>query len=342
MARAAVETARTHVAALFGAQPSQIVFTSGGTESINTVFHTLTTEPHALPVITSTAEHHATHAATHAAQARGRRVTMLGVDATGAISLRELNEALAAGPALVALLHGNNETGVLHPIGDFASACASVGARLLADTTQTLGKTDLDVSRMGCDYATASAHKLHGPKGIGALCIRTGAPIQPFMLGGSQERNRRGGTEAVPLIVGFGEAARLARQNLDATQVRWSAFKTQMIGAIRKAFPEVVVNADGAPTLQNMVSVSFPQDRYPLDGSMITVNMDLEGVAVSGGSACASGSAKPSHVMLACGHDPETAGATVRLSFGRFTSESDVVIGTETLVRVVRRMLGGS
>jgi cysteine desulfurase len=340
IAKAAVEEAREQVSGLFGSTPGEITFTSGGTESIGSVFNSLPSPgpDRTSRIITSEAEHPAVLACCNLMRERGYDVITLPVDRRAGVSLEKVKDAMTADTALVALMHVNNETGAVNPIIQTGALCNESGCAFLVDTTQSAGKLPVDMHDMGFDYAVASAHKLHGPKGIGALCMRLDARFTPFHIGGSQERGRRGGTEPVALIVGFGTAASIAIRKMNDTLAVWKRIRDAFITRVRNDFQGVIINGDGGEVQPNIVSMTLPYDRYPIDGSLIMMNMDLLGVAVSGGSACSSGSSKPSRIMLACGHDEKSALATIRFSFGRFTTMDDALSGAEALKETMERL----
>jgi cysteine desulfurase len=337
-ARAAVERARIHVALLAGAQPSEVLFTSGGTEADNMALLTFLAAPTG-HIVTSRAEHPAVLACCDLLEGRGWDVTRLDVLADGSVSAEAVMEAMRDDTALVSLMHVNNETGGITDIDAIARIVHDRGARLHTDSVQSYGKLPLDVDARNIAYAAVSAHKLHGPKGTGALFLRRGVPALPMLLGGAQERGMRAGTENVAAIVGFGEAARIALEDGAERMRIWHLLRAEFTGLLRAGLPACILNGDADRVVPSIVSVTLPFEAYPLSGDMLVPRLDLAGLAVSGGSACTSGSAKVSHVMRAIGHDDASARASVRISFGAATTMSDVRAASELLVRTVQDMV---
>ncbi|HOJ03429.1 MAG TPA: cysteine desulfurase family protein [Bacteroidota bacterium] len=333
-ARVAVERARAHVAALIGATPAEIIFTSGGTEGDNTAlaFARLRAGKDRPPVIvTSPAEHQAVLAP--CAMMTDADIRYLAVDA-GAVP----DVTAITGPFdLLSVMQVNNETGGVLDLRAAASLAREAGGLLHSDLVQSAGKIPIDVQALGVDIAVLSAHKIHGPKGIGALYLRSGVEMARFMHGGSQERGRRGGTENVAAIVGFGEAARLALVEMEQRRMLWTALRAQACDLLRSELPHCIINEASGEVSPAILSVSFPWEHYAVDGELLLLELDLHGVAASGGSACTAGSFEASHVMRAIGHDARTARATVRLSFGAFTTRDEVDFALRTLIAAVRR-----
>ncbi|MCZ7555618.1 MAG: cysteine desulfurase [Bacteroidia bacterium] len=336
-ARVAVERARESVAALICAHPSEIVFTSGGTESNNTAIHFALagTEQNA-HVLTSPAEHQAV--LQPLANRRHSVVSMLPVDRGAVPSPDDTERALRSDTVLIALMHANNETGGLLDVAAVSDVLHGYTGLLFCDMVQSAGKVPLRIHDTRIDLASLSAHKLHGPQGIGALYMRRGLDFRPMILGGAQERARRGGTEAVAAIVGFGEAARLALEERETRYATWVRLREQLLRRLRDGVPGIVENVS-VRTLPNIVSVTLPYAHYPIDGGMLLVDLDLRGCAVSAGSACTAGSIEPSHVMRAIGHDEHSARSSVRFSFGAFTEAETVERGAEVFVRSVQDMV---
>jgi cysteine desulfurase len=338
-ARGAVEDARRRVARHLGAEPGEVLFTSGGTESINLALRGRVGHDQAL--VTGTAEHEATLKTAAALEADGRRVEYLPPDRDGAVSADAVAAALAATPgvALVSLLHANNETGALTDLPAVADACRAHGVPFHTDAVQTAGLLDLDVHALGVDLLSASAHKLYGPRGAGLLYVRGGVALDAQITGGHQERGRRAGTENVAAIVGLAAALDLAAQERLALQTRLSALRARLLARLRAGLGDrFVVNTPLASSAPHVLSVAFPPAPEPLDGEMLILGLDLEGVCASAGSACTSGALEPSHVLVALGLPRETAAAAVRFSLGRTSTEADVDAAAEALARVVLRM----
>lgn len=330
--RAAVEKARRTVAALLNCAPGEIVFTSGGTEADNMVLHCAVRDLGVKHIITSPIEHHAIElTAHHIGNAGDAQVHWLRLDAYGRPDMAHLEELLRTHPhALVSLMHANNELGTridLHAVG---SLCRRYNALFHSDTVQTMGHYAFDLSELPIDFLSASAHKFHGPKGVGFLYMRSGATLKPLILGGSQERNMRAGTENLHGIVGLAKAMEIAYRDLAQHQEHISALKRAMRKRVLAAIPGTSVNGDdGEDSLYTVLNINFPDDGR---GEMLIYNLDIEGIACSGGSACSSGSNKGSHVMAAL--YPDQTGANIRFSFGRFNTLAEV----EECVNVLKRV----
>jgi cysteine desulfurase len=338
-ARVAVENAREEIAHLCGAHPAEIIFTSGGTESNNFALKSAcVSSALARRLAVGATEHHAVLYPAEELRRRGAaRVEILPVDAAGVVSL----DALASWnepETMISLMHANNETGVIQPI-ESARKIAS-RAYLHTDAVQTFGKIPLNLQELQVDFATLSAHKIHGPKGVGALFIRKGIDFKAWQQGGAQERNRRAGTEAVALIVGFQIAARLAVQEMaeraDAMRARTALLRQRLLENI----PHIRLNTPPPENaLPNILNVSFT-DAEGLDGEAILQAMDMRGIAVSNGSACVSGSLQPSHVLLAMGLPAAEAKAAVRFSVSKDTSSEEVVQAASALAEILAEMRG--
>jgi cysteine desulfurase len=335
-ARVAVERAREYVAALIGAIPSEIVFTSGGTESNNTAIHfALAAADQSTQVISSPVEHQAV--LQPIAEWKQCVSTMLAVDGGAVPDPADLSRALRSDTVFIALMHANNETGGLLDLAAVSDALRDYSGLFFSDMVQSAGKIPIRIHETRVDLASLSAHKIHGPQGVGALYIRRGLDFRPMLRGGAQERARRGGTEAVAAIVGFGEAARLALEEREEREKRWLELRLRLLQRLRMQLPECIENVS-RHTLPNIVSITLPYERYRIDGGMLLVDLDLRGCAVSAGSACTAGSIEPSHVMRAIGHDEQSARASVRFSFGAFTDEETVDRAAEMFVRTVQEM----
>ncbi len=341
-AKSAIETARGQVAELLDANPSEVIFTSGGTEADNLALLLapgIARNPERCTIVTSAAEHHAILKSCEILEKQGFDIVRLPVRSDATVNVDDVSRAVDSHTFLVSLMHVNNETGGVNDIETIGAIVRRSGAIFHCDAVQSFGKNFFSMKRFQTDLASVSSHKIHGPKGVGALCIRRGVDFPALLHGGSQEFGRRGGTENVPGIVAFGEAARLASAEHEDRTLRWKSFRTFLIHNLRIAFPAIIVN--GNETSQaNIVSISFPSRVYPLDAEVLMMSLDLNKLAVSSGSACASGSVKASHVMDAIGHDAKTGAATIRFSFGAFTTEADVRHGMEITVRTVQQMLG--
>ena len=332
-ARAAVEHARESVAALIHARPSELVFTSGGTESDNlALFGNLSPGEH---LITSAIEHSAVLHAAQELERRGIAVTYLPCDSAGLISPSSLAAAIRPNTRLVSIMFANNETGVLQPAAEFAALAHQHGALFHIDAVQAAGKHPVDVTALGCDLLTLSAHKIHGPQGVGALFVRRDVRLSPLFYGGTHERQRRAGTENVPGIVGFGLAASLAHQWLAANgPAQLAALRDDLESGILAAVPGTGVNGAGAQHVCNTTNIYFDF----VEAEALLIALDLKGLAVSGGSACQSGATEPSHVLRAMGLSDARARASLRFSLSRLTTADDVAFALDILPDAVARL----
>jgi cysteine desulfurase len=332
-ARATLEDARARLAAVIGAEPPEIVFTRAGTEADNlAVLGRARTRPGGA-VACSAVEHSAVLGAARAADAEGHPLTVLPVDREGLVSMDALEEVVGEDPAVVSVMWANNETGAIQPVEEIAARCAQAGVAFHSDAVQALGKVPVRVSDVPAAMLAFSAHKLGGPRGIGALYLRRGTAVEPLLYGGGQQRGLRPGTEDVAGAVGFAVAAELAEAEREAFAARVGALRDRLEAGLRMAVPDLVVNAAGALRLPHICNVSVPG----ADAEMLLIGMDMEEVAVSSGSACASGAVKSSHVLTAMGLPPDLAGPSVRFSLGRETTESDVARAVEAFATVVHR-----
>jgi cysteine desulfurase len=332
-ARAAAEEARAQVAALIGAEPSEVVFTGSGSESDNMALRGVAARAKKPRhrIVTSAVEHHAVIRTTAAMRDEGQPVELLGVDAEGRVDPDEARERVDERTALVSVMLANNETGVLQPVRETARLAHEHGALVHCDAVQAAAKVPVDVGELDVDLLTLSAHKIYGPKGVGGLYVRRGTAIAPLVRGGSQERNRRAGTVNVAGVVGFGAAAALARERLEHDAARLRELRDRLevqllalAGASRNG---------GEPRVPNTTSVSFDG----CDAEALLMTLDLEGVAVSTGAACAAGGVEPSHVLKAMGLPPERVESSLRLSLGRATTEEEVDRAAEIIRTCVER-----
>lgn len=340
-ARAAVEHARESVAALIGARPQEIVFTSGGTESDNHAIFGIVAavrgaEENAAGkhVITSVVEHEAVLNACQALENRGVAVTYLPVDRSGLISLDDLRRAIRPETVLITVMHANNELGTLQPIEEIAQIAAEADIYFHTDAVQSAGKVAIQVEHIRIDLLSISGHKLYAPKGIGALYIRRGTRISQFLFGGHHQRGFRAGTENVPGIVGLGKAAELAAQLLAADAMRVSALRDRLESGLVSRVPHSRVNGLGTPRTPNTTNILFPG----IEGEALVIALDLKGLACSTGAACSSGAVEPSHVLTAIGLSPEEARASLRFSLGRHTTGADVDFALEVVPAAVARL----
>jgi cysteine desulfurase len=316
-----VEAAREKVAALLGAGPKEIVFTSCGTESNNAALQSaLLTQPGKRHLLTTAVEHSAIINHCEFLRQQGCEVTFLPVDADGLLDLHLLDQSIRPDTALVSVMWANNETGVIFPIEEIAAICRSKGVLFHTDATQAPGKLKMDAVALGLDFLTLSAHKLHAPKGIGLLYVRRGVKFQPYLIGGHQERGKRGGTENVAGIVGFGRAAELAMALLEEENTRVRALRDRLEGTILRAVPNTARTGATEPRLPNTSNIGFEF----VEAEGILLMLDDLGICVSSGSACTTGSLTPSHVLTAMGLKPARAKGCVRFSLGIYNTAEEV------------------
>ena len=332
-ARAAVERAREHVAALLHCRPTEIVFTSGGTESDNTaIFGVLRPGDH---LITSSIEHHAVLHSAHKAQERGIDVTYLPVSATGIIDPFDVYRALKPNTRLISVMMANNETGVIQPVEQIGKIAAEAEVAFHTDAVQAAGKIPIDVAAIGCHLLSLSGHKLHAPQGIGILYVKRGTRFEPLFFGGAHERQRRAGTENVAGIVGLGKATELARAGLeDGTVEMLGVRRDRLEQGLLETIDECVVNGAGQPRVPNTTNLRFRH----LEGEALVIALDLKGLAVSGGSACSSGSTEPSHVLKAMGLSNHDARASLRFSLTKQNTDADIDVALEMVPAAVTRL----
>ncbi len=331
--RAAVEDARESVAKLLGCAASEIVFTSGGTESDNLAIAGLVAAGD--HVITSSIEHHAVlHACKHLEEI-GCEVTVLPADGRGLIDPADVRRALRPKTKLISVMMANNETGVLQPVEEIGKIAAEAGVLFHTDAVQAAAKVPLDVRRIGCHLLSISGHKIHAPQGVGALHLKKGTRLRPLFFGGRHERSRRAGTENVPGIVGLGKAAELARQGFDrGDDKRLAAMRNRLEQGILAQVDEAGVNGEGVTRVPNTTNIHFDH----IEGESLVIALDLKGLAVSTGAACSSGAIEPSHVLLAMGLKPERARASIRFSLGKQTTETDINFALALVPETVSRL----
>ena len=330
-----VNEAREKVADLLGADPSEIVFTSCGTESDNAaILGTLDSYPEKRHLITSRVEHPAVGNVSTYLGRKGYRVTELSVDREGRLDLDELRESLTDETALVTIMYANNETGVIFPIEEISEIVKAKGIPFHTDAVQTVGKIPINQKKSRIDMLSLSGHKLHSPKGIGVLYIRKGTKFSPFMIGGHQEKGRRGGTENVPYIIGLGKACELAKKHLDEENTRVKALRDYLEAKILEKIPNTLVNGDPLHRLPNTVSVSF---EYVEGESILLLLSDL-GICASSGSACTSGSLEPSHVLRAMGVPFTAAHGSIRFSLSIYNTKEEMDFIIEHLPPIIQRL----
>lgn len=332
-ARKALEDAREEIAALLGAKPVEIIFTSGGTESNNLALHGLRTGHGEL--ITSTVEHHSVLRVAERMVQSGVMVQDCPVNPQGLIKTEELARMIHAG-TLVSIQHANNETGVIQEIAALSRMAHDAGALFHTDACQSVGKIPVSFHALGIDALSFAAHKFYGPKGIGGLIVKTSVELEPVMSGGRQERGRRPGTENVAGAVGMARALRLAIEEMDSVMKQLAELRRRFIGEMHARFPQVVIHGDGAPVLENTVNAGFPG----LEAQDIVMGLDLQGVMISAGAACDSGAIETSHVIRALGVPEDVAAGSVRFSFGRETTWGELEQALEALGRTVGALAG--
>lgn len=335
-AKQAVEQARVEVARTLGAQPEEIIFTSGGTESDNCAIKGVA---YALSdkgdhIITSKIEHHAVLETCHFLQRQGFRVTFLPVDKYGLVDPDDVRKAIDGRTILVSIMHANNEIGTIEPIEEIGKICRDKGVYLHTDAVQSFGSLDTNVDRLGVDLLSISAHKFYGPKGIGVLYIRKGTRIASLIHGGAQEWNKRASTHNVPGIVGLGKAVQLTVTEKDERVKHSSHLRDGLIGSLLNTVEDTILNGHPVQRLPNNCHVIV---RF-VEGESMLLRLDAVGIAVATGSACSSGSLEPSHVLLSIGASPEDAHGSLRLTVGRLTTEEDIDYTNEQLPKIISEL----
>lgn len=331
-ARRAVEKARAQVAAALGATPGEIYFTAGGSESDNWAIRGIAARRAGKKhIITDQIEHHAVLHTCEYMEKQGYRVTYLPVDGDGLIDPQTVKDAICDDTALITIMAANNEIGTLEPIAEIGEIAKAAGVPFHTDAVQAVGAIPLDVNALHADALSLSAHKLHGPKGMGALYLRKGTRVENLVFGGAQERGLRAGTENLPGIVGLGRAIELATAELPQTAPRLSAMRDRLIRGVLESIPDVRLNGHPTKRLPGNVNVSV---RY-IEGESLLMRLDLAGIEASSGSACTSGSLDPSHVLLAIGLPHEIAHGSLRLTLGNENTDDDVAAALEALPGIV-------
>jgi cysteine desulfurase len=338
-AKLALEQARKQVADMLNCRPAEVVLLSGGTEADNlailgTVRNARKTRRH---VITTTIEHPAVLDACRQLEREGAEVTFVPVGPDGVVSPDDIRGALRPETVLITVMHANNETGAVQPIAEIAGIAREAEVYLHSDGVQSTGKIPVDVEELGVDLFSLSAHKIHGPKGAGALYVRRGTRLHAILFGGHHERDRRPGTENVPGFVGLGRAAELARSDLPEQMARLGALRDRLERAVLERIPYTAVNGAGAPRVPNTTNIRFEH----IEGEALVIALDLKGIAVSSGAACSSGSVEPSHVLTAMGLDADRARASIRFSLGRQNTEQQVdelMAAVEAAVEHLRKL----
>ncbi len=330
-----VREAREQVAALLGATPDEIIFTSCGTESDNTAIRSaLATRPDKRHIVTTRVEHPAINALVARLAKEGYRVTELPVDGQGRLDLFQYSEALTADTAIVSMMWANNETGVIFPVEKAAAMARDKGILFHTDAVQAVGKIPIDLSRNAIDLLSLSGHKLHAAKGVGALYVRKGTKFAPFLVGGHQEKGRRGGTENVPGLIGLGKAGELAAQRLNEENTRVKALRDKLEDALLARIPHSRVNGDRELRLPNTSNISFEF----IEGEAILLMINELGICASSGSACTSGSLQPSHVLRAMGVPFTMAHGSIRFSLSVFNTEKEIDYVIEKFPPIIQRL----
>lgn len=327
--------ARAQVASQLGASPAEIVFTSGGTEAIQqAILGALALAPGKRRIVTSQVEHPATLLLLKHLESRGTEIVRLPVDPQGRLELDSLDRAITGDTALVTLMWANNETGVLFPIEAAAALCAAKGVPIHCDAVQAAGKIPIDLSRVPLDFLSLSGHKLHAPKGVGALFVRKGRKIPPLLFG-HQERGRRGSTENVPAIAALGVAIELAVRNLSESEAHVTSLRDRLEQGLLAALPETSVTGDGAPRLAGTTNLNLGG----IEAEIVLDRLDRAGICASAGAACSAAGTEPSHVLLAMGLSPAEALSSIRFSLSRYNTEAEIDRVIQVLPDIVRTML---
>lgn len=337
-AQQAVDEARDTIARLIGAKPAEVYFTSGGTESDNWALRgTCKALAHkGKHVIISKIEHAAMLTTAHELEKEGFEFSYIGVDKEGFIDLDELGRSIRPDTILIACMMANNEVGTIEPIKEIVKIAKEHKIEVFTDAVQAMGALDIDVEDLGVDMMSFSSHKFNGPKGMGALYIKTGVPLARLISGGHQERMRRGGTTNVPGVVGFAEALRLTKETIVEDRKYVASLRDRFISRVQNEIPYCQLNGpkDGSKRLPNNADFSFDY----IEGESILFSLDLAGIAVSSGSACSSGSLEPSHVLLACGVPEEVAHGSIRFTFGKENTVEEVDYTVDKLKEIVARL----
>jgi cysteine desulfurase len=329
-----VEEARRRISEQLGASPAQIVFNSGGTESNNAAIKGVAFAAEKGHIVTTVIEHPAVMQAVSWLVKKGFEATYVPVGSTGVVDPDDVKKAIRPDTILVTVMHLNNEIGTIQPVEEISRITREAGVPFHTDAAQSFGKLPTKVEDLGVDLMTIAAHKIYGPKGVGALYIRKGTRIDPLIIGGAQEKRRRSGTENVAGIVGFGEAVIRAEEEREDVYKRLVALRQRFASGLMERVPEIVINGDPALTFPSTVSVSVSH----VEGESLLLSLDMEGVAISTGSACSSGSLEPSHVLVALGIETVLAQGTLRFSMGRGTTEDEIDRVLEVFPPIVERL----
>jgi len=330
-----MEQARQKIAAGLNCDPDEIIFTSCGTEGDNTaIFSALEAQPEKRHLITTRVEHPAVLNVAKHYERKGYEVTYLSVDSKGLFDMAQYRDAIRPDTALVSVMYANNESGVISPIQEMAEIAKKHGVLFHTDAVQAVGKLPIDLKTLPVDYLVLSGHKIHAPKGVGAMFVRKNAPFRPFMLGGHQEHGRRGGTENLPGIVGLGVAMELAVKHIDDENTRVRAMRDRLEKGLMAAIPDAIINGDPEMRLPNTLSIAF---KY-IEGEAMLLMLDQFGIAASSGSACTSGSLEPSHVLRAMGVPFTFAHGSLRFSLSTYNTDEDIDLVLKELPPIISRL----
>ena len=335
-AKSLIDGARHQVAKLINSDTAEVVFVSGGTEADNLAIRGIaeSQKGKGRHIITSQIEHHAVLHTCKDLEKQGYEITWLPVSRDGLVDPEAVYKAIRKDTILISIMHANNEIGTIQPIADIGKVAADADVYFHSDGVQSTGKITVDVKALGVDLYSISAHKIHGPKGVGALFVKKGTALKPLLTGGGHERNRRSGTENVAGIVGFGEAARLSREGLDHEMARVRSLRDRLEAAAKLQIESIHINAENAPRLPNTSNMMVDY----AEGEGLVISLDLKGVAVSTGSACSSGSLEPSHVLTAIGKTPDEAHGSLRFSLSSTTTDEDIDYVANVLPGIVERL----
>jgi len=339
--KVAIEDARELVAKLIGAEPSEIIFTSGGTESDNAALKGVVAATRKTEIITSPIEHHAVIHPAESLKLQGKKVIYLEPDSDGIIQPQQVEEAITENTAIVSLMHVNNELGSINPIKAIAEICREKRVPFHSDTVQSIGKIPLDVKDLGMNLLSISGHKIYGPKGVGVLYVKNGTPWIPWLQGGSQERRRRGGTSNVAGIVGLAAALRFAVEEMDQNYGHFKTLRAALIDGLNEHISgRFQINGPETGGVPHIINIGFiTPDQKGLDGEMLLLNLDIDGICVSNGSACTSGATEPSHVLQGIGVPDDIANSSIRISFGKENRLEDVQFFIKKLDKILNRMM---